>query len=257
MTTYTYTTLSDPSAAPGGSTDPVSINDKVQVTGYYYNGTTVVGFLYSDGTWTTLSDPSAAPGGSTNPVAINDRGQVTGSYFNGTIAEGFLYSDGTYTTLSDPSAGADGSTFSLSINDRGQVIGYLQRNGTDQRRLCLQQRHLDHPERSLGGFSSGNAYTVPTSINDRGQVIGYYFNGTTEAGFLYSNGTYTTLSDPSAGCLTGPLTPVSINDKGQVIGYYNNGTNLRRLSLQQRHLHHPERSLGGRLTRSHYPHIYQ
>ena len=62
MTTYTYTTLSDPSAALLGGTEALSINDRGQVTGYYFNGITFVGFLYSDGTWTNLSDPSAAPG---------------------------------------------------------------------------------------------------------------------------------------------------------------------------------------------------
>ena len=57
--TYSYTTLSDPSAAPGGFTSPASINDRGQVAGYYNNGTARVGFLYSNGTYTTLSDPSA------------------------------------------------------------------------------------------------------------------------------------------------------------------------------------------------------
>ena len=55
---------------------------------------------------------------------------------------------------------------------------------------------LHHPQRSLGELLAGTLQ--PGSINDRGQVIGYYDNGTTELGFLYSNGTWTTLSDPSA-----------------------------------------------------------
>ncbi len=41
----TWTTLSDPSAGPNRSTIPVSINDRGQVTGSYYNGTTEVGFI--------------------------------------------------------------------------------------------------------------------------------------------------------------------------------------------------------------------
>ena len=40
MTTYTYTDLIDPSAASNGDTQPVAINDKGQVTGSYFNGTT-------------------------------------------------------------------------------------------------------------------------------------------------------------------------------------------------------------------------
>jgi hypothetical protein len=79
MTTYSYTTLSDPSAAPGGFTSPVSINDSGQVTGSYFNGNAQVGFFYSNGTWTTLNDPSAGANGFTFPVSINDRGQIIGS----------------------------------------------------------------------------------------------------------------------------------------------------------------------------------
>ena len=63
MTTYSYTTLSDPSTASGGYTIPVSINDGGQVTGSYFNGNAQVGFLYSNGTWTTLSDPLAGANG--------------------------------------------------------------------------------------------------------------------------------------------------------------------------------------------------
>jgi hypothetical protein len=89
----TYTTLSDPLAivSPSGlTTVPQSINDRGQVAGHYFNGTTDVGFVYSNGIWTTLSDASAAPGGATIPVSINDRGQVTGSYDEGTRLEGFI-----------------------------------------------------------------------------------------------------------------------------------------------------------------------
>jgi hypothetical protein len=87
----TTTTLSDPSATPEGGTEPVSINDRGQVTGSYNNGTTALGFLYSGGTWTTLTDPSVVPGGAIAPIAINDRGQIIGVYDNGTAAQvGFI-----------------------------------------------------------------------------------------------------------------------------------------------------------------------
>ncbi len=41
-------------------------------------------------------------------------------------------------------------------------------------------------------------------------------------GFLYSNGTYTDIIDPSA---KGSTVAVSINSSGEVVGYYYNGTN--------------------------------
>jgi probable HAF family extracellular repeat protein len=106
MTTYTYTTLSDPSAAPGGlGTNPTSINDRGQVVGWYDNGTTDEGFLYSNGTYKTLRDPSAGLDGETFPTSINDKGQVAGYYTDGGQTRDFLYSNGTWTTLrgaSDP-----------------------------------------------------------------------------------------------------------------------------------------------------------
>ncbi|MBV8830282.1 MAG: hypothetical protein JO357_00745 [Hyphomicrobiales bacterium] len=214
MRTYTYTTLSDPSAAPGGSTYPASINDRGQVTGYYTNGTTDVGFLYSNGTWTTLSDPSAGTR-ETIPRSINDGGQVTGDYFSGTAYLGFLYSNGAWTTLSDPSAASGTSTYPESINDRGQVTGYYD-NGTANVGFLYSNgawTNLIDPLAGSGG------YTVANSINDSGQVTGYYSDGTNQAAFIYSNGTWTNLSDPSAGA-DGVTGAISINNSGQIIGNF-------------------------------------
>ena len=225
MTTYTYTNLIDPSAAPGGSTSPLSINDRGQVVGNYYNGTATEGFLYSDGTWTTLSDPSAASGG-TIPASINDRGQITGSYFNGTTNVGFLYSNGTWTTLSDPSAAPGGGTSPGSINDRGQVIGSYFNGTTDVGFLYSNGTWTtlsDPSARANPGPSGIKGFTDPQSINDAGQVTGFYYNGTSYQTFLYSDGTYTNLSDPSVGANV-PTTAASINDAGQVTGVHINGT---------------------------------
>ena len=172
----TWTTLSDPSAAPGGLTVPASINDRGQVTGFYFNGTTDVGFLYSNGIWTTLSDPSPTAGGYTVPASINDRGQVTGTL----TEEGFLYSNGTWTTLSDPSAGAKGFTRPASINDKGQVTGYYF-NGTTYVGFVYSNgiwTNLSDPSAAPGKS------TVALSINDKGQVTGYYYDGTTYQGFI-------------------------------------------------------------------------
>ena len=241
MTTYTYTTLSDPSAAPGGYTVPVSINDSGQLVGNYFDGTAEAGFLYSNGTWTTLHDPSAAspPGGiGTVPAAINESGQITG--FDGA---GFLYSNGIWTTLHDPSLPADGFTGPTAINDKGQVTGCRKDNG--------------HTSTDVGFLDSNGTWTTLSdplvsasgrteafSINDRGQVDGIYATtGTAVAdGFLDSNGTWTTLRDPWRLRLrvAYPLStkPSMIWDKSPATTY--NGMEHRRFSLQQRHLDHPE-----------------
>jgi probable HAF family extracellular repeat protein len=64
-----------------------------------------------------------------------------------------------------------------------------------------------------------NAYsTVPLGINNAGQIVGYYSDamGFTH-GFVYSNGTYTTLDDPLG---VGTTRALGINDFGQIVGSY-------------------------------------
>src|SRR5919206_362905 len=107
MSTYTYSTLDDPSAnwsvthsngyTSNGSTNASGINNAGQIAGYYTasNGN-AYGFLLSGGTYTTIDDPLAT---GTVPQGINDAGQIVGyyhdsqgNYFN------FLDSGGTFTT---------------------------------------------------------------------------------------------------------------------------------------------------------------
>ena len=54
------------------------------------------------------------------------------------------------------------------------------------------------------------------AINNSGQIVGNYTdNNGTVHGFLYSNGTYTTLDNPS-----GATVPLGINNLGQIVGEY-------------------------------------
>ena len=229
MTTYSYTTLQDPSQSATGSTFPQSINSTGQVTGYYYNGTTYEGFIvnspYSNGAYTTLQDPSQSTSGFTVPLSINSTGQVTGYYYNGTTYEGFIvnspYSNGAYTTLKDPSQSATGYTFPSSINYAGQVTGYYY-NGTTEEGFLVNSPYGNGNYTTLSGPQGANWTNIdPTSINDSAQVTGSYYNGTSTEGFVYSHGTYTTLLGPQN---SNGTNPTSINSIGQVTGNYNNGT---------------------------------
>ncbi|MFZ1641753.1 MAG: hypothetical protein WAV07_10030 [Candidatus Contendobacter sp.] len=58
--------------------------------------------------------------------------------------------------------------------------------------------------------------TFPSSINASGQVAGFYSDGSGGHGFVYSNGTFTTLDVPGATSTWA----VSINASGQVAGDY-------------------------------------
>jgi probable HAF family extracellular repeat protein len=138
----------------------------------------------------------------------------------------------TFVTIEDPSAvnngGAPPSTFAYGINDVGQIVGSYT-NGTDQ----------------SGFFYSGGSYnslnvpgdnyrTIATGINMTGEVVGtyYYGNGRVQppnagsSGFLYSNGSYSTFSDPTANgapCCLGFTFAFGINNGGQIVGSYFTG----------------------------------
>jgi probable HAF family extracellular repeat protein len=64
--------------------------------------------------------------------------------------------------------------------------------------------------------------TTADGINGSGQIVGGYFDSSFHGhGFLYSNGTYTTLDDPMASQSTFAS---GINDAGQIVGQYSDAT---------------------------------
>jgi hypothetical protein len=68
------------------------------------------------------------------------------------------------------------------------------------------------------------AQTVLFGINDRGQILGEYLEGSVWHNFLYTNGTFTTIDDPSVSVVLNE----GINDRGQIAGngFYLNGKNV-------------------------------
>jgi hypothetical protein len=85
----TYTPIEFPGAV---NTDPISINDKGQITGWYAiggpNGITAdYSFVYSNGQYTTIDPPG---GVGTTAFSINNSGQVVGYYADNTTDHGFL-----------------------------------------------------------------------------------------------------------------------------------------------------------------------
>lgn len=205
--TYSFTTLAaDLMSGNSAKVVSVQINNEGQVLGsvigfFGADYAVIDNFIYDNGVHTTLTGLPDTGNFSTFAVAINDSGQVAGNYDNGTTPQGFLYSNGISTTLTDPSA--IGPTFPDGPG------GNVNLNGT-----------------SVGSTSGFYTHQFGGVINDNGEVVGTYGDGTGDHGFIYSNGTYTTLDAPSAtngfGVFDFPLgtSAVAINIGGQVVGNY-------------------------------------
>jgi probable HAF family extracellular repeat protein len=203
--TFTYKTIDPPGSI---TTDALSINDRGQIVGFYYDGKTYHGFLDSGGRYTTIDPPGSTY---TTAESINASGQIVGYYQDSSGHQhGFLDSGGRYTTIDPPGSAY---TIALSINASGQIVGYYE-NSSGQ---LPTHGFLD----SGGTYTTidppgSTDYSVPESINASGQIVGYYLGGGHIHGFLYSGGTYTTI-DPPGSAYTNAL---GINDSGQIVGYY-------------------------------------
>jgi probable HAF family extracellular repeat protein len=180
----------------------------------------------------TITDMGSLGLGESVPYGINANGQVTGlSYLSSTYKfscgypirtctahpyHAFLYGNGTMTDL-----GTLGGTNSQgnAVNLSGQVAGVANTNkgGTDAT-LWTGKKATD-----LGALAPlAGSYSVAYGISDSGQVVGSWAAGVTAINdgshpFLYSNGTITSLPEPSnftaAGCEAR-----AINNNGQIAG---------------------------------------
>jgi probable HAF family extracellular repeat protein len=199
----TYTTLNNPLATR--ETSAYGINDAGQIVGSYFDDGGIHGFVYSNGSYTTLNNPLNP--NNTVLTGISNAGQIIGNYGNANgIMQGFLYSNGTFTTLQDGTlTQAYGISNTGLITGRTNNLGFIYNNGS--------YTHLSYPNSTCNGCG-----TFANGINTGGQVVGHALPFTlpippTTQGFVYNNGTYTTLTYPSA-----TVTPYGINDAGQIVG---------------------------------------
>src|SRR5258708_3037337 len=148
--------------------------------------------------FTTINSPSAID---TDAYGINDAGQIVGSYYDGSPVRGFPLSGGGYTLLNAPTT-TPGVTVATDINTSGQIVGYY--NFEINRSSFL---YSNGTYTTIAISTSGaNGGPWARGINDAGQIVGYvsdfilvpHLSYGKVTGFLYSNGTLTTIDDPLA-----------------------------------------------------------
>jgi probable HAF family extracellular repeat protein len=175
--------------------------------------------------WTPLGLPQGSVA-----AGINDSGQVAGSVSNVTTgSQPFLDSNGTVTDLPEPGfvATSNLGCQANAINNNAQIAGtcsgasYNRKTGVTTFRtdLVLWQNGTVTDLGTLSGVDNG-----ATAINNNGQIIGYEIAETGVInGFLYSNGTMTSL---------GSFKPAAINDNGVMVGgqYIDSGGTITNLN---------------------------
>jgi DNA-binding beta-propeller fold protein YncE/PKD repeat protein len=216
-----YQTLDDPLAATssGGGTYAAGISGG-DIVGHYtdINGHTG-GFVNISNVFIPLQDPNA--NGFTAASGVSG-GNIVGSFGNGSW-HGFLYSDGIYTTYSYFD-GLYGNANANGINGTNVVGSFPDDNGTHGWLYNgITYTTLDDPNSIPvynGGYLQTGCYTVANGVSGN-TIVGSYavasFVGLgVSQGFVYSNGTYTTLDVPNA---TGGTSANGI-DGNNIVGYY-------------------------------------
>jgi hypothetical protein len=219
---------------PVGSvaTSPQSINPRGEITGFYYDASSIHGFLRSgDGTITTFDAPGAGTGG-TYASSINPAGAIAGYYYDtNKVTHGFVRgADGTITTFDAPGAGIAFSSPipSLSINPAGAITGYYYNSGVIHGFVRAPDNTITtfDPPGAGTGFSQG---TLSLSINPAGATTGFYWDASKLYGIhsfvRAADGTITTFDAPSVSTGFETLS-ISINPAGTITGFYydtNNG----------------------------------
>lgn len=208
------------------------------VGGYTYNSdSSTGGFLDANGPFTYITDPSGANAGTTVLSGISGNGQnIVGNYTVGTtpIDQSFLYSTNSGTT---PIANPNATTYGIianGINNSGEIVGSYYDNGSGNLTHGFSQTTTQKTNSTISSIDDPNANatygTTANAINNLGQIVGSYAidNDDDLAGFLYSNGQYTSITSSTFTQLAGAtsISATGINDNGQIVGYYTdaNGT---------------------------------
>ena len=192
-----------------------SVNDAGQVVGDYFDSAGNFHAYELDGTsYKPLEVPFTGATGTYSP-GINNAGQIAGGWIDGNgLSHGFTLVGGTYSSFDYPGAA---QTVARAINSQGDISGYWV-DGSGNYHGFLKQgatyTSVDVP---------GAVFTIAVGLNDADELAGGFCptadcvnTGIGEEGFVYRNGSFTTVAVPGE-----PATGLGgISNSGIVIGTY-------------------------------------
>ena len=170
----------------------------------------------------TVDFPGAA---ATRIDGVNNGGVLAGSWssnstdFSGNSFGFIEFPSGQSVTFDYP--GTTGVTEASNINDLRTVVGnYLDNSGVLRgfvRSRFGEFTPLDDP--------AGAGGTITSGINDRGVIVGQYFDTVSASashGFVYDDGTFTTLDYPGAASTA----LGNVNNSGAIVGSYTDASGI-------------------------------
>ena len=180
-----------PYDAPGAVniTEHYGINGLGAVSGAYYDGANLLGYVQSGSTFTPLN-----PGGPRSVAwGLNDTGKVVGSYEpGGTLDRGFLWNGSSFTDLMVPGSL---STQARDIDSSGRIVGWSVDAARFQHGFQLVGGHYT-PFDVPGDASYG---TRIFGTNDHGWLVGAYGDASSARnGFVFNGATTYRIDIPGA-----------------------------------------------------------
>ena len=176
-------------------------------------------FVWDGQKMTDIGQQAPLKGNESRANGINDSGEAVGQYAASGSGQdhAFSYSNGTVTGLPEPKWASDYGCLAFAINNSGQIAGSCDDTSGNQHLMLWDNGKFTN----LGIVATASTYyplVEAVSINASGQIAGWAFDGGVTDGFLYSNGTLTSL---------GSFAATAINDNGVMVGgpdIDNNGT---------------------------------
>jgi len=186
---------------------PSDMNNRGDIVGItQVSGQFLKGFYYRDGIFQQFDRPAFSEA---LPIGINDIGDIVGFVVDPSF-ESFLYHRGVFQTLNPVAPTGDTVGVVVDINKAGVTIA-----GLSMPRGEGGLESIPHAA-PVEIFDPLGTQTVVRAINNHNDIVGTYYDALQFAhGFIYHDGTYTTLDLPFQSQST---TWMNINDRREVVG---------------------------------------